>query len=90
MYFYIASVEANFERDGAIRRRTMNIVLELQERKITAAALNNAQLAITQRLFEEMGVDRESTKDLVFLNISYLGHMPRRAFHDMQPESLDS
>ena len=64
------------------KQRHMNTIMELPRRAVTAADLNQARLAMFQRLADETGEPFRGVKDIVFLNFAYLGHMSPEEFHN--------
>lgn len=88
-HFYMAAVLLTYTRpqleDGQVmKQRHMNIVLELPRKAITASALNNARMAVLQRLMEESQVSADQVHDVVFLGFSYLGNLRPSDFYDLQ------
>lgn len=94
-YYMIAALLTYVRQDGDAneilagkdpfqpKQRHMNIVLEQARKGITASALNNARLALQQRLADEVGETFRGVRDITFLSFNYFGHMKPEEFHDM-------
>jgi len=67
----------------APKQRRVNIIMEMTRKAITESSINNARMAIFQRLAEESNISADEIKDFVFLGISHLGHMAPEDFYDM-------
>lgn len=82
-HYFLYAVELQFLRDGQPRRRTINIVSESNTVYVSQRAMREAQIAASQRLEHETGVTEDAIKDIVFLGISYMGHMTSEEFIDI-------
>jgi hypothetical protein len=71
------------------QQRHMNIVLEQPRKSVSAGTLNNARIALQQRLADEIGGSFRGVRDIVFLSFSYLGHMKPADFHDMADDQAE-
>lgn len=81
MFFFMIAAQVSFIKDNAPRQRYMNIMLELGDPAITKQVLNHAHHTALSRMHNESEVPAEDVKDVVFLNISLLGHMTPTEFH---------
>lgn len=80
-HFYLAAATVYYERDGFMKERTLNAALSLPSKTVTNYGLQNVQKAVILRVCEENKVDREQIKDVVLLNLNYLGHMTLKEFN---------
>lgn len=94
-HYYMAAVLLTYARplddttpnNMALKQRHMNVVLELPRKAITSATINNARMAVLQRLMDENQVTADQVRDVVFLGFSYLGNLRPGDFYDLQAPS---
>lgn len=80
-HFFMATGTVAYERDGAPRQKTMNVMLKLDKGVITNADMAQANQAIIGRLHQETGVPVEDVRDFWFLGFSPLGQMTEAEFY---------
>jgi len=80
------------EDDGetAIKQRHLNVLLESDTAAITKSQLNTLHRSAMQRLNAENGVTPDQIKDIVIMNVSYLGQMLPEQFHENPAPEPDS
>lgn len=91
-HYYIATALLTYtrpqgEEDQIMKQRHMNVVLELPRKVITASTLDNARVAVLQRLMDENQVPSDQVHDVVFLGFSYLGNIRPDDFYDLKAPS---
>lgn len=86
-FFFMVTAEAIYTRDEEIKKRTVNVLLQLEHTNITQSALLEAQKAVRIRLQAENNVEPGDIKDIVMLNIFPLAHATEKEFHDVQATS---
>ena len=82
-FFFMVTAEAIYTREEGIRKRTVNVMLQLDTTNITQSALFEAQKAVRIRLHAENGVEPGDIKDIIMLNIFPLAHTTEKEFHDV-------
>lgn len=78
---------AIYTKDGELKQRTVNVMLEHATPNITKADLNNVTQGVFQRVHTENGVADTELKDIVILNVCRLAVMSSIDFHGSTTES---
>lgn len=78
---FLAAAVAFYEREGSMRERHLNVLLETNNAEINKSDLGEITTGAMQRVITENGVAPTDIKDVVILNISMLGIMPSAVFH---------
>lgn len=88
--FFMAAMIVYYEREGSLKTRHMNMLLQLpagaQLNKTVLASLNQKAVA---RITAENAVALDEVRDLVFLGISFLGIMTEEEFHGPEETAVD-
>jgi len=79
--FFMASALAIYEREGALKQRHLNVLLQSDTPQLTRKDLGTMNRTVLQRLQAENEVSPDMVKDVVFMSISPLGMMPPSVFH---------
>lgn len=87
--FFIVAALAIYEKDGAPKQRTLNVLAETQHINITKKGLADIQQTVMQRLSAENAVQPDQIKDIVIMGISLLGVMSSEVFHGASEAPLD-
>lgn len=74
-FFFIAAVRVAYQRDGKLKERSVNILLDLIVPHITQQTLTDINRAAANRIVEDMKVEFDSIQDIVIQGISSLGMM---------------
>lgn len=82
-HYYMGAALSIYQRDGVQKQRHMNMVMELDEKKITASVLDQARQAILQRTITEGNLPPDAVNDIIFLNWTHLGFMSQKEFEDL-------
>lgn len=80
MNHFLVTALAIYERDGVQKQRHLNIHAANENAFLNRASLSAINVAIVDRLTRENAVDPSQIKDVVILNISYLGVMTDEEF----------
>lgn len=80
--YIIAAVKVIYVRDGAVKERTVNVLLDLLVPFITRQTLNDVNKAAAGRVMEEGNVKDEDIRGAVIMNISSLGEMTPEQFRN--------
>lgn len=78
--FIIATVKVIYVRNGAVKERTVNVLLDLLVPYITQQTLNDMNKAAAGRVMEEGNIKAEDIRGAVIMNISSLGEMTPEQF----------
>lgn len=79
--FFTAAIRVMYARDKALKERTVNVFIELNEPKITRDVLAHAQQNAMTRIMNEQRIVQEDFRDICFLGVTFLGQMTREEFH---------
>lgn len=82
----MATVMAVYVRNDVQRTRNMNVIMQLPDKKITYSVIDETRLSAIQRCIVEGDLEKDSIKDVVFMNWTYLGHMTEGEFNKGAPE----
>lgn len=85
-HYYLVTAMVAYMREDQPRQRHMNLVTQLDEKKITANTIDCARTTLLQRMASDGQVPPEDVRDIVFINFSHLGFMTEDEFQDMEPE----
>ena len=80
--YIIAAVKVIYVRNGAVKERTVNVLLDLLVPYITQQTLNDMNKAAAGRVMEEGNVKAEDIRGAVVMNISSLGEMTPEQFRN--------
>lgn len=80
--FFMLTAEITYLRDEQPKQRRLNTLIQLPKALVTFKAINNARIALLQRLHDEANIPQEDVKDFVILNISHLGRGTQAEFHE--------
>lgn len=80
--YIIAAVKVIYVRNGAVKERTVNVLLDLLVPYITQQTLNDMNKAAAGRVMEEGNVKAEDIRGAVIMNISSLGEMTPEQFRN--------
>jgi hypothetical protein len=83
--YFMAAVLAVYERDETTKQRHINVLLEADTLNLTKAHLAQVQKSSMARLHAENNVEPSNVKDVIILNISFLGQMTEQQFHGADP-----
>lgn len=88
LHYYMASALVTFVRhegEGVEvpKQRHLNALIEVPRKAITSSSLNNARVAMFDRIRSEAGVEEKDLRDICFLSFSYLGNMKPADFYDL-------
>lgn len=78
--YIIAAVKVIYIRNGSVKERTVNVLLDLLVPFITRQTLNDVNKAAAGRVMEEGNIKDEDIRGVVILNISSLGEMTPEQF----------
>jgi hypothetical protein len=87
--FFMVAVLALYEREGSMKERHLNVLIETASPNLTRTTLGDIQKAAFRRINTENGITPDNVKDMVILNINMLGVMPPSLFHGSANSSLD-
>ena len=87
--YFIVSALAIYDKDEAIKQRSLNVLVETEHANITKQGLADIQTKVMQRLQAENNVSPDQLRDIVIQNISMLGMMSAEQFHGAKVAPLD-
>ena len=80
MNHFLVTALAIYEREGVQKQRHLNIHASNEHAFLNRASLSAINIAVVDRLVRENAIDPNQIKDVVLLNISYLGSMTDEEF----------
>lgn len=86
-HFWLFTQQVNYVRDGASKTYTTNVVAQSEAKNVTQSSIDAARQQTLQRVVLDMQVPQEDLRNLVVLNISYLGFMSEAEFNDISDDA---
>lgn len=83
-YFFMVGAQAVYYRGEDQRKRSLNLLLELNTPHITQSALENLNTQIIKRVSAETEVAPTDVKDILLLSIAHLASCTSEQFHDVK------
>ena len=79
-HYYIMCATMVYAKDETVKQRQMNTIAHGPSKNFTSVLINNARIALMQRLFEEADIEVTAMRDFIITNVSYLGYMTAAEF----------
>jgi hypothetical protein len=79
-HYYITHAILMFREKDVSRTQHINFFFSLTDKKINLAVLADARAQMTNTLCQTREIQPEDVIDIIFGNISYLGHMSTKEF----------
>lgn len=89
-YYFMPCCTVVYEREGSVKQRMMNVVVQLTEKEFSYPAINQARAGCIQRVQMEMDVKPEEVKDFMIHSINPLGFMSQPEFEGQAPKTRKS
>ena len=87
--YYLVAAKAIYEREGTVRQRSLNVLVESVTPHITRKGLSAINQSVFRRVEAENAVTADQVKDIVILNIVPLGMMTPEEFHGPAMETSE-
>lgn len=87
-FYFIAAVKVVYIREGKLKERTVNVLMDLIVPYINQNTMNDINRAACGRVMGENKVNGEDIREAVIMSISLLGQMTPTEFRQTPIESL--
>lgn len=84
----MATATVHYVRGTDVKQMTLNMVMQLPKKQISASVLNSTRAALFSRLQQDFSVPAEACRSIVFDAFSYLGFMTHNDFHDIKETEI--
>ena len=80
-YFFMVAALVTYLREETLKQRHLNVLMQSGNLVLTKNDLNEINRSAIARVTTENVVEADAIKDVVILNVSFLGAMPPSEFH---------
>jgi hypothetical protein len=81
MFFSMAALMLSYNKDGVVKQRTLNILIESAVPHILKQTLSEIQAGAVKRLCQENSVEPGDVFDIAILSIAPLANITKASFH---------